>query len=866
MVRALFGTIRFGTPDRKSTATSGGAALCRALSINFGFGTCPIPYRGNIGRECGLMHPLITIACIMNTSSSPTNTISADVSKVATDPSSGSDVHAPTHTIPTTRMENDVQTTQNTTVFADGGTVVKGSVLPTAPASLAMARRNLTLQNQSILDFFAKPQLITTPVWNTTGNPGDSLAQVLLPWDIFAASSAMSARLDNFTSFRGDVMVRIHVNPAMAASGKLLAVFEPLYGVLTDGGSGVYSLREGSLVSLTQMPKVELDLATDRTLEFRIPFRVPLNYLPTVSAPSWMDMGRLNLFIYAPLRSSALSSLPVSVWMWFDPDTISLANPTVSLHSLPAFAKNKKANNKFKVVKQVGGGGVLAQEQSSRPVSSMLSKVATIAQTAAMVPVLTEFAEPVAWAASLGAGVAATLGFSNPRTEKVPDAVISRPMRDLCTVDQAVPGFVYAFTGAAKVGKVPPGGLTEEDELHFGHLLPMSVWNQTVVWETTDTSDTPLVQDLGVGLGLGIDNVTIGVSTYDVMTPWRAIAGMFAYWRGNIRITIKIAKTRFHSGRLVAFFDADPASVHPSMDNSEVLPRLILDLESGNEWTFEFPFPAINTYLSTNDTTTIGNFSLFVLTPLTVCGSASGSVDVILETSMRADASFMYPSGLAYQVGGTLPNSSEQEITTTNLSVTPFQDPVDLEEACVGDFCRTLRSYIKRPVWYNGFSSGAVEVLLNTPYQTPNPVLQRIGTWYTLVRGSTRVTAFSNSRNVVRMRLPQSQIDSSSSDTGYLQYMQANGVYDYEAPQMATMPWRYNTLSVPDDTQGIFQYPVIQFSSLNPTNDFLAVSTADDFDLALFIGVPPVPAVPEKAHVRHPARSVREPRVLALDD
>jgi len=572
--------------------------------------------------------------------------------------------------------------------------------------------------------------------------------------------------------------------------------------------------------------------------------------------------------------------------MWFDPTTVTLANPTSGLHDLPSFigarGKKKKTISLLdkvkvgKVTKQSGlidtaigmgmsalkgmGGASTSAEKTVGPVSSILSKVGTIAQTAALVPVLTEFAEPVAWAAATAAGVATTLGYGNPRTETPPVATMGRT-RDMCTVDQAVPGFVYAFSGSARVGKVPPGGITVEDELHFGHLLPMSVYLDQIVWQTSQGADYGLLEDLSISTGLGVLNDAGLMLAY---APWRAVLGMFCYWRGHIRITIKIAKTRFHSGRLLCFFDCDPTIVHNVSDGSEMLPRLIIDLESGNEWTFEFPFPAQNMYNRVYDGLVLGSFSIRVLTPLTACGAAASSVDIILETSVRPDASFMYPAGVSWQVGGTLPNSVSEPIALTNMTLSTFKDPVDIELACVGDSCRTLRTYLKRPVWYSSADTPDFQILMNQSLQTVNPVLNRVGNWYALIRGSTR-TSVNVTGGVAQMYLdlPQSYIDTTSSPTNYFQLIQQNVVIDCEVPQMATMPWRYNTTAVPDDTQGIFQYPVLHLKAAT-TNDLLvATSTADDFDLAFFIGIQPEAAT--ASQFRKP-KQVRPPRKVAEEE
>lgn len=778
---------------------------------------------------------------------SGTNITDGQISSATTSIASQNDVYAPKSTLPSERVVNDSVSTESTTHFIDSGTKTSATPEVTSNSTKLDRSRNFVFGNQTLLDFFSKPHVLGDFAFAKTDARNDELAHWDLPEDIFTSNVVLADKLKGFTSLRGDIVIQVQANPAQAHSGKVLFTFEPFQKHKTIE----YTSRQDHLTSVTQLPKVEFDLGTDRTARFVIPYRLPTAFLP-VAGHDFLDYGRLRVVVYSKLRGADADEVRFTVWTWWQPDTVVLANPTASGYAtLLSTAPSKTGGRKrFGYTKKSNS---IESNSNTMSTSSMLRAVGSIATAAGMVPAAAPIAAPVAWAAGIAAAGAASLGYSNPRQEKAPTLVIDRHSRDLCTVDQAVPGYVYSFTGAARLGAEPPGGLSKDDEMHFGHLLPLSVYRETINWINTDAAGHRLVDREEIDTLLGKSST----DDFHHYAPWTAIAQMFQYWRGHIRYTVKAAKSRFHTGRLLLVFDCDKDVPITDLSETDTLNRMVIDLEAGNEWTYEIPFPYIDDYAARD--AVIGRLSLYVLTPLTTSGTASDSIDLVIETSMRADASFNFFRGRSYELSTmaregftkmsnslnvmkSLPTGALSAIEHTNNVTTPFSDPVDREAACIGEAVRSFRTILKRP--FISRSTGLESTFVywaNCPNEDDNDLLRYIQRWYALVRGSYRYTFRMITKGTyLELYTPSEYEVASVDETHYVQWLPKEVFVDVEVPQYNVNPWRISSLRHVDHP--MFKYPYLK--SRDVVTEFeKGVAAADDFDLCFFIGVHPIAVV-----------------------
>jgi len=150
---------------------------------------------------------------------------------------------------------------------------------------------------------------------------------------------------------------------------------------------------------------------------------------------------------------------------------------------------------------------------------------------------------------------------------------------------------------------------------------------------------------------------------------------MFAYYRGSIRLTFKIVKTEFHSGRLLIGFSpsttTDPSHTNADMD---YVHREIIDVRSSNEVTMVFPYASTRPWLRTN--LPYGQVHVNVLNDLRAPSTVSNTLNILIEVSAASDFEFAVPTALTtfpvlFSYGHTPPTS------TTEFSFLAKKLPID---------------------------------------------------------------------------------------------------------------------------------------------------------------------------------------------
>lgn len=746
--------------------------------------------------------------------------------------------------IPQTRSDAPSAVQDSTVVFVDSGTQAKADPPVNSVPSQSLAAGCYILDDQNLIDYFAKPYIISSISW-TTETPLTELVSFEVPSDIIAQSPVMLNRIQYWRGFRGDVVFDFEINPAQSQSGKLLCVFQPF----TRVSSNRYYARWYHLTSLTQMPKLEIDLATDTGGEMIIPFRLPAAYYPVQNVfdtTQIEDYGTLTITPYAPLRGGG--SLTITTRVSFRPETVKLVNPTIRpLVAPPIIDHTFKARAKKRDV-----------EHSVGPVSAVLNSVSRVASTLASVPSFSVVAGPVSWVTAAAAGAASMLGYSNPRQERPPKLVISRMAPDLCTTDQALPAYVYAFTGASRVGSVPSNSLCDLDEMHFSYLLPMCTFESSAVWSTASPVNTDFFgQQVPFDLGRVVTN-TPPTAYWIHYAPWRAIAMLFDQYHFSVILKIKIAKTRFHTGKLLVVFDTDVDADAPTVETANPAWQVVIDISKGSEWAIKLPYSNHNHY--SNYAQNYGRVHVLVQNQLQAAGGAATAVDLIFETCVDSDASFGYPVDVGHwnTSGGTLPSDAVQPLTHL-VTLGPNIDPVSYESACQGDTCHSLRTYLKRGVEVtNGSADICAAFPCNVPWgtisydnaetETPlHPNLKWISSWYGLYRGTLNYHASVGTACPAYLSMP-AKLDGSPPIDGvntmeYIQFIPSTTMVSLQCPQMALNPWRYTVgyadNNVPNIASFYVPWIVLQFNNAN-TRTRILTCLGDDFTFAYFLGVEPL--------------------------
>lgn len=172
-------------------------------------------------------------------------------------------------------------------------------------------------------------------------------------------------------------------------------------------------------------------------------------------------------------------------------------------------------------------------------------------------------------------------------------------------------------------------------------LVSMPTWTSAgiVGYQIASISVTPYKR--------GVHTDTLGgfSQTYYSYTPMGVVAGMCGFWRGDIRVVIKISKTTFHSGRLAILFVPSTkglaSEVVSNYTKDALFQRIIWDIRECNSIEFVVPYTNISPWCTYSES--IGNIVINIVNPLVAPESASGTVDLAVEYYGTDSLEFSYP-------------------------------------------------------------------------------------------------------------------------------------------------------------------------------------------------------------------------------
>jgi hypothetical protein len=177
-------------------------------------------------------------------------------------------------------------------------------------------------------------------------------------------------------------------------------------------------------------------------------------------------------------------------------------------------------------------------------------------------------------------------------------------------------------------------------------------------------------------------------------------------WRGGFRLTVKLVKTEFHSGRLAVVFVpsmwpmANPTTI--PFDKTVFLHRNIIDIREGNEFTFDFPYNGFTQYRPTSlaaPNSVGGQVFIYVVNSLVAPANVSSTVTCLFEWSATPDFEFaqpINPTGSVIMQATPQIGRSDCEIVSESVGGANSQHPSIAAESCIGERILSLRSLLKK--------------------------------------------------------------------------------------------------------------------------------------------------------------------------
>jgi hypothetical protein len=566
---------------------------------------------------------------------------------------------------------------------------------------------------QSIKDFFAKPVR-----WRS-GNFSTTDAGQVDTWSVLAplySTNMYLRKLDGVFAFKGTAVYTIMINATRFDQGRYILAWVP-----TGGGSYAMTAGTGpsdpwrtmklySLKTVTQLPRVDIDVNKDTQVVLRVPYvshtlAWPVrNYLTGGVGPTYGDPGFVSLYTYDAIVPTSGTTAGYDIFVHFE--------------DVELFANGLQTQMGDITVSESFGNG---------PISSVAKSVSNTASNAKKLT--GAVFDTVSWVANYIAGAASYVGFSKPNIMASPDYRTLGYYQGLFNADCALANSVVAHSVENHVDQHPGYFGTSIDEMSIDFIKSIYCYDEKLTWTTSDAVGAVLYDEL-VDPSSYYQQITdsAGINSNVVVAPITGLTTMFAYYRGGVTYKFKFVKTEFHSGRLlvlIAPYDASANATTTFNSTSEsYLSRTVIDTRTCNEFEIAVPFISVTPWKKTSSTwrgsvntdgTPFARIKIVVLNPLKAPSTVSSTVKVMVEVKGSEDFELacpnpcvicpIAPTTLSTQMGDIEVSGNFDTGTIGNTKIN--QSPIENESSCIGEKISNLRAMCRRFGFYTRNSTPA---------------------------------------------------------------------------------------------------------------------------------------------------------------
>lgn len=561
-----------------------------------------------------------------------------------------------------------------------------------------------------ITDFLSKPIIFSSGNFSITDTVGGALNQWYCLSTIFNSltqSDLFKSKVKGYLGFRATTCFKIVVNGNRFQQGRYMLSWIPTGGVSSVSDWQVS--HSANLMQRTQLPHVEIDIASTTSAEFRVPYLTAFPYYSLNTPALSTDVGIIQLWAYSPLVAPTGSTVAsYTIFVWFE--DVELVTPVIPQSGGKRIVKKKD-------------GIVAAKEQEQavtriKPVSHALRQFSGGIATLGAIPLLTPFTEPLSWATGIASDIASYFGWSTPNNLAPVDRTKIDPAFGWNNCDSARMPHKLSLMLESSVTNYPNLSLDGQDELAFEHLAGRFSYYKTLTFTETDSiGDTLASYTLSPASFYNL--YTDAAVQLKQHTPMSFVAQHFEHWKCDFVFRLKFVKTEFHSGRLaLVYLPYNAYAIAPSitLEGSAYLNRSIVDIRDGSEIEIVCPYRSIYPFL--DRATPMGKFGILVADKLVAPDSVSSSISILVEVAARNvnfqnfqnKTPFMPVVATTFQAGPAV--GIPQELIVQGMLGAPTTQTVTINESCTGEKVMSFRQLMKRYV--------------GLPYFAPLPALDAI--------------------------------------------------------------------------------------------------------------------------------------------
>lgn len=521
----------------------------------------------------------------------------------------------------------EVVETQQLTTFHENATTVNNEVRDVMPYSETLAQ---LVDNNDVTDFLGRPQIVATGDW-TTSDVANSILSSNSVATLLESTQIWYRKIAGYRMIRGKAHLRLAINANPFQQGRLLLHFLPC--ARDFPANSLIAAKNYNLCQKTQQPSIELD-AQETSCELTVPYVAPTMFYDRVNQE--FDWGTYYVSVLSPLQvgASGQNNVEWTLFMFFT--EVELSGPIFGPESSSANARLQ--SEKKKIVR-------------TGEISSLLDKVSRASNIFDDVPVIGSVAKTLATYTGKFSDALSIFGWSKPNSDQTASIMTLNPTRNFMNCDGENYGDVFALNHSGSLPICSGFAGTDVDEMSFAYLKKIKAYFTAFTWTNSAVRDVSLYQ-LKVGPKNIFQQGTIvsGPVTRVIRSapPFAWLSRMFRYYRGGIKLTFKLIKTPFHSGRLLITFSTRDATLTNSQ--STYVLREIVDVRSTNEFTMVIPYIRATNYIETDTSdfdgdeySTLGTVTVRVLNELRNPETVAGSVEVLVYASAADDYELAYP-------------------------------------------------------------------------------------------------------------------------------------------------------------------------------------------------------------------------------
>jgi len=615
----------------------------------------------------------------------------------------------------TTTENNDSFHADTTHVKDDGlaATVSTGEQAPNAYHRLM----NLYSQNQdqSIASFLQKPIRLDSGTLSTQDGLTSLIYDKIMPKEYFSVSTLPTDKIKGLFGMRFTMVVTLQINATRFQQGRYMLYWIPFGGVRgqTEKTAAWVNSHTARLQGRTQLPHVEIDISTQTSVQLKIPYSSVNTCWPTGAITDVNDfgaLGQLRLVPYIPLKEGSGDQFcHYTLWMHLE-DFQPYGNvvPQMGLKVVQKSTKNASEMEQ----KQAGVG----------PIGGVLGKISEATSYLQPIPIVGQYAAGVSWASDILSKAANVFGWAKPINLAPTHRYYVETSSNLTLMDGVDNSNSLAMMSSNKVVDLEGFSNKKEDDMSIASIAMRPAFTYGFSWSDNDQAGDQISEAQVKPHDFLVSETVLGRTAFH-LTPLQFCSQLFDYWRGSIQYTFKIAKTEFHSGRIVvAFSPQNKKSTFgaTTLDNSDFIYREIIDIRHCNEFTVTVPYMGTSLYKSTfNDTSLdlddkVGGLFVFVLDPLVAPSTVSSSIQFVVEVSGGPDIEFAVPTSrltlnpvfnVTPQMGWLSSEPSANDTEVVDIGNTVIGPPVtDFAEASIGERIMSFRAMLRRNsyVFYGG--------------------------------------------------------------------------------------------------------------------------------------------------------------------